>query len=355
MSRSSRTSQESQGFGEGPGTTGSLAPADPPAMAQPQRPRNGLEQLWDRQDAHSWFAASAAVLFGCTLAIDLVLDRPNLIAWVLWVLLAFCLTLAAIVLLMGRDFPRPVGLACVLIFAAASIYFLSPLGDAQSAVSSAQELPILALYLGWFVRRPYGRIIMLVITALLIVAIASNPLFWADGTFGVPTAVQAIVIALLCFEVGSMLWRRSERRITTDPLTGALTRAAFLTRLEQRRARALRRKMPLALLVIDFDGFKALNDTEGHAAGDAALAGTVARWRAALRTDDVIGRTGGDEFAILLEGTTGEGAQETARRLRAVSPHDWSWGVSQLRADDDIEAMFGRADERLYSHKRGAR
>lgn len=312
-----------------------------------------LRRLWIRQNPHSFFCAAAAVFFSWTLIIDLALHRPGMVAWVLWVLLAFCLTLAVSALLLGRDFPLPAGLSCVVVFTVASILFLGPTGDEQSAVSSAQELPILALYLGWFVPRPLGRILMLSAIVLLVVAVALNPLFWADGVLGVPTAVQAIVIALFCFEVGSMLWRSSERKISTDQLTKALNRAGFMTRLDRELRRAQRSGAPLSLVVIDFDGFKRLNDTNGHAAGDEALIETVEAWRSGLRVRDVIGRTGGDEFALLLERTSTAAADQTVRRLRAESPHAWSWGIAQMRPDDDGESIFGRADRALYEMKRG--
>lgn len=316
-------------------------------------PGGAMARLWARQDAHSLYASAAGLLLSLTLVLDLMLHRPGLVVWVLWMLLAVCLGLTATALLMGRTFPQSVGFSCVVVFTAASIYLLSPLGDEQSAVSSAQELPILALYLGWFVRRPLGRILILVVTALLVIVLALNPLFWPDGALGVPTAVQAVVITLLCFEVGSMVWRRSERRITTDQLTGALSRAGFLERLGRELGRGRRRRRPLTLVAIDFDDFKQINDTEGHAAGDTALAETVAAWRAGLRLGDAIGRTGGDEFALLLDRANLLQAEQTVRRLCAESPHSWSWGIAEARAGEDAESVLVRADEALYAAKLG--
>ena len=305
-----------------------------------------------RQNTHSLYVAAAGALLSCTLVVDLLLQRDAFDLWVLWALLAFCLALSMTALVMGRRFPVAVGLGCVVVFTIASLYFLSPGGDESSAVASAQELPILALYLGWFVPRPLGRILMLVITALLVVVLAINPLFRASGVLGVPTGVQTIVIALLCFEVGSMLWRQSERRITTDELTGALNRGAFLERFGHDLARAARTGAPLSVVIIDFDGFKQLNDTRGHAAGDAALSGTVLRWREALRAHDPIGRLGGDEFALILEHSDAERAEGVVERLREVSQHDWSWGIAQALPGDDMERLLARADEAPYALKR---
>jgi diguanylate cyclase (GGDEF)-like protein len=297
------------------------------------------------------FVVAAGLLLSVTLIIDLVLQRPGIDQATLWLLLAFCLTFTMSALLLGERFPPVIGLICVMVFIAATIYFVSPWGDEQSAVSSAQELPILALYLGWFVRRPLGRIIMLVSTALIVVAVAANPLFRSDGLLGVPTAVQTIIVALLCFEVGSLLWRWSERRIDTDVLTGALSRTAFLERLDRKLSR-IPRAAPFCLVVMDFDDFKQLNDTQGHAAGDAALIATVEGWRSGIRAGDVVGRTGGDEFALILDRLDARDARPIVERLRRESPHSWSWGIAQALPGDDGETIFGRADRALYEMKR---
>ena len=322
--------------------------------ASDSEPR-GARRLLPRQNPHSLFTAGAGLLFSLTLAIDLAVDRPDLDPLALWILLGFCLALAVTALAMGERFPTSVGLASVVVFTAATIYFFSPWGDEQSAVSSAQELPILALYLGWFVRRPVGRAIMFTATLLIVVAVATNPLFWPAGTLGVPTGVQMIVIALFCYEIGSMLWRRSERRVITDQLTGALNHTGFLNRFEQALARSQRLGTPLCLVIIDFDYFKRLNDTHGHAAGDRALAETVELWKRGLRSGDLVGRLGGDEFALMLDRTDKRGATQVIERLRSASEYSWSWGIAQARPTDTGDKVFERADQRLYGVKRGRR
>ncbi len=318
--------------------------------------RGALTRFWAKQNPHSLYTAAAALLFGFTLAIDLLLQRPGIDAAVLWLLLGFCLVLAVIALSMGRRFPVAVGLGCVVVFTAVSLYFLSPWGDEQWAVASAQELPILALYLGWFVKRPLGRILMLLITALLLLALALNSMFYVNGALGLSTGVQIIVITLLCFEVGSLLLRQSERHITIDQLTGAQTRGAFLERLAEDLSRVRRGEIPsLSIVLIDFDMLKQVNDTQGHAAGDAVLSGSVARWRSVLRAGDAIGRLGGDEFAVLIERGDIACAELVAARLREVSSHAWSCGVAQLEPGDDLKTLLARADAALYAAKRGGR
>lgn len=320
-----------------------------------QRLPRPLLTLWTKQDPHSLFVATAGMLLACTLVIDLVLHRESLSVPGLCALLACAVAFIATALSMGARFPRWVGLVCVLGFSAASVYFLSPLGDEASAIASAQELPILSLYIGWFVPRAIGRILVLGCTAAMAAAAAMNPLFWRDGALGTATAVQMILIALFCYWAGSMLWRRTEQNITTDQLTGALNRAGFLQRLEHELVRSQRSNSPMCVVVIDFDDFKRLNDTQGHAEGDQALIDTVARWREDLRAGDLIGRTGGDEFAILLDRTDAHESQQIMRRLRGRSPHPWSWGIAQARANDSSEALLSRADDMLYAAKRRRR
>lgn len=311
-----------------------------------------LARLSGRQDPHSYFLFFAGMLLTGTLVADLVLHRENLDPAVLTGLAVAGMVLSSTALVLGERFPRWLGLSCVVLFALASVYFISPLGDEQSAVSSLQELPILALYLGWFVPRPLSRIYMYSCLALITAMASINPIFHVAGNLGVTSALQAIIAAIFCFEVGSALWRRTEHQVVTDALTGALNRAGFMAKLEAELARSQRAGAPLSLVVVDFDYFKQLNDTQGHAAGDAALAETVRLWTQRLRPRDVVGRTGGDEFAILLDRTDERGAEQIMHRVRSESPHAWSWGISQARDRDSVEQLFDRADERLYAVKR---
>ena len=318
-----------------------------------RRARASERGFLGRQDAHSWFLISGGLLLIGTLAVDLMLHREDIDPAVLIVLCVAALALSVSAVLLGKRFPLWMGLCCVTTLALASIYFISPAGDAQSAVSSMQELPMLALYLAWFVRRPLNRVLMLTSIAAIVMVMFANPDFHRHGDLGVAVAIQSLVVALFCFEVGQALWRRTEHEVVTDVLTGALNRAGFMKRLEEEAKRSGRANAPLSLVVIDFDGFKQVNDTDGHAAGDQVLIDTVRHWKSGLRQQDVVGRTGGDEFAILITRTDATDAQRTMQRLREHSPHAWSWGISQLRDGDTVETLFDRADHRLYAVKRG--
>lgn len=311
-----------------------------------------LERLLSRQNPHSLFLGCAAILLAGTIVVDLLLHRDTIDPLISSILILGTGGLGSAAFYFGKRVPIWVGMTAIGLFAVASLYFLSSLGDEQSAVSTLQELPILALYLAWFVAPPFSRAIMLLALLCCSLVLWSNPAFDSDGSLGPSVAVQGLLVALCCFEIGSVLWRRSHSRVTIDPLTGALTRLAFMDQLEAGLARSQRNGTPLSLVVIDFDRFKELNDAHGHAAGDAALSETIALWKHELRAKDLVGRTGGDEFAIVFEHTEHPEAQRIMRRLRERSAHPWSWGIAESRPDDDLETLFTRADDLLYRRKR---
>ena len=110
--------------------------------------------------------------------------------------------------------------------------------------------------------------------------------------------------------------RNLEQLVATDPLTGLFNRRSFEVRLDEELNRALRQELELNLMVIDLDGFKAINDSIGHAAGDAVLRGVANVIRRSIRVFDVSARQGGDEFVILMQGRR-VSAMQSAERLRS--------------------------------------
>ncbi|TCO79555.1 PAS domain S-box-containing protein/diguanylate cyclase (GGDEF)-like protein [Plasticicumulans lactativorans] len=163
--------------------------------------------------------------------------------------------------------------------------------------------------------------------------------------------------------------RRLHEIANTDALTGVLNRRALLERARSEVERARRYHHPLAALVLDLDHFKRINDTHGHAAGDAVLRAVVGACTAALRTPDVFGRTGGEEFVALLPETDTAAAIEVAERLRVqvralaieIEPGvhagtTMSIGVAMLETTDtDVDRLLARADRALYRVKHGGR
>jgi diguanylate cyclase (GGDEF)-like protein len=134
------------------------------------------------------------------------------------------------------------------------------------------------------------------------------------GVAGLAGSVTVIVAALRG-QVRAAV-EALEARAAIDPLTRALNRGAFEDRLESEVARASRAGADCALLVLDVDHFKRINDSHGHAAGDEALRRLAACVDAAMRRSDVFARIGGEEFAVILPDTDAAGATVLADHLR---------------------------------------
>jgi diguanylate cyclase (GGDEF)-like protein len=175
---------------------------------------------------------------------------------------------------------------------------------------------------------------------------------------GLPQMVAAwIVLTITLLSLGEVLSRvtRSvQGRLATDVLTGALNRGGLHAAAARVTRRTRRRTETLTVAALDLDGFKEVNDQRGHAMGDRLLVEAAAAWRAALRHDDVLARTGGDEFVLLLPNTSTVEAGAILARVRAAHPVAWSAGVTEWRAGDTLESCLERADRELYAAKRGA-
>ncbi len=156
-------------------------------------------------------------------------------------------------------------------------------------------------------------------------------------------------------------FREARQLADLDALTGLHNRRYFYETLAREVARAQRYRRRMALIVLDLDDFKAVNDRIGHLAGDGVLAEAAERVRNVVRSADVACRIGGDEFAVILpESTIAEAEQLYGRLQTAVSEHplvqagrlSLSAGIAELEPEEsDPRALFERADEALYSAK----
>jgi len=159
---------------------------------------------------------------------------------------------------------------------------------------------------------------------------------------------------------------------TTDLLSGAASRRAFDERLEAEASRARRNCRPLTVALIDVDNFKRVNDTRGHATGDAVLRAVAAIFLRALRPSDMVARFGGDEFALLLPETSAELVMDRLERLRAEvaaarirpsgdrsgKPVQVTLSIGVANWPDDgplMPLVLAAADARLYEAKRRGR
>jgi diguanylate cyclase (GGDEF)-like protein/PAS domain S-box-containing protein len=155
--------------------------------------------------------------------------------------------------------------------------------------------------------------------------------------------------------------RQLHEMALTDSLTGLANRRAFLDHLDQAHARAQRYGTLLAVLYGDVDHFKAINDTHGHAAGDAVLREISSRLLSHFRTEDTVGRLGGDEFAIICENFTPDSGN-VVDRLREVLAAPYSFrdqtitatvsvGLATPLDGENTENLLERADRRMYRAK----
>lgn len=165
------------------------------------------------------------------------------------------------------------------------------------------------------------------------------------------------------------LFKQVHQLATVDSLTGAATRRYLFERAEEEFQRFKRDNFPLAMVMIDLDHFKLFNDTWGHQAGDAALSAFGAFCLSRKRPHDLFGRYGGEEFVLILSGTTLEGARQSAERLcnqlgelviRELGGQTLritaSFGVTSFDSrDEDLSRTFARADSALYEAKMAGR
>jgi len=193
----------------------------------------------------------------------------------------------------------------------------------------------------------------------------------AEMTPSVSAAVQNLLSQLedLRGQVGRLKARLTEVEdlADRDALTPLLNRRALLRELGRVRTFAQRYGSPASLVYFDLDDLKSVNDRFGHAAGDAALKAVAQRLSANVRESDVVGRMGGDEFAVILVQTDQSTAEAKAAALaRAVeaepvkfgdgsSPLQVSWGVREITQDAEPEALVSQADAAMYAKKRGRR
>lgn len=182
---------------------------------------------------------------------------------------------------------------------------------------------------------------------------------------GADTDLQA-EIARLRAEVAALTERaeRAEALADHDVLTPALNRRGFMTVLARNLAYCRRHGVEAALLYLDLDGFKGVNDGLGHAAGDAALIAVAELLLANVRESDAVGRMGGDEFTVVLMNAGAEEGREKARRLSEALNRDgfvWegqrlplggSFGVRAFAGQADAEAWLAEADAAMWLRKK---
>lgn len=213
-------------------------------------------------------------------------------------------------------------------------------------VMDAAFLIAIAAFTTWFFRGTWPRIVLYAGFALYLIAVGilnhpARELTWAIAT------VLALAVAVT--EVIAHLSGQLASAARHDLLTGALNRRGIEDAIGIELRRAARQ--PAAFICLDLDDFKAVNDTLGHVEGDRVLVEAVRSWRSRLRPYDILGRLGGDEFILILPGSTAEDAAGVLDRIRESSPVRFSAGITTARPDDSVSSLLSRADTRLYGNK----
>jgi diguanylate cyclase (GGDEF)-like protein/PAS domain S-box-containing protein len=185
---------------------------------------------------------------------------------------------------------------------------------------------------------------------------------------GVTGGIESYAVVIRDVTERRMTGDELRRLLTTDHLTGAANRARFFELSERAVARYVRTGKPLSVIMLDLDHFKSVNDTYGHAAGDAVLGALVKCCGRCLRDGDTLARLGGEEFAVLLPGTGLADAIQVAERIRTTVASDVaalaglpvpatvSLGCAEIgQHHATIDALLAVADKTMYDAKRAGR
>lgn len=282
-----------------------------------------------------------------------------------------------------RSFMAPLlGAACALFLGA---WLIDETG--LRAVAASLVLGVLylccaaALAAGWREAALLQRFLALAVAVLALLVAARGVLVlampggwgWLSNAMLRQVSTAALYLLMLLTAFGCLLLAREKlqqelaRLQLVDPLTDVPNRRGFFGALAPWMALARRPGLPTALVLLDLDQFKRVNDSYGHPAGDVVLRHVVDVCRKQLRDSDQLGRLVGVEFAILLPRTGLAEAALVAERMRAaieaapvkaeraLIAMTASFGITTIRADDSTVTLFQRADEALQAAKRGGR
>jgi diguanylate cyclase (GGDEF)-like protein len=218
--------------------------------------------------------------------------------------------------------------------------------SASGQMATAMGLCLLATFSGYFLP---SRHLAVQVGAMVIlyaaVALASPHL--GSPVYAATVVVTIISLAWMAWRVSAMLAAAAVR----DPLTGVLNRRGLTEAATLMHSLTLRVDRRTSVVAIDLNDFKGYNDRHGHAAGDTLLTDLVNAWSQTLRSTDIIARTGGDEFALVLSDTDAAAAHSLLARLHEVSRSQWSAGVVEWNRGEALVDVLRRADQALYLAK----
>ncbi|MDI6097438.1 GGDEF domain-containing protein [Actinoplanes sp. NEAU-A12] len=369
-------------------------------LIHPHAGRSGTERLAFWLDSATVLVGGAVVAWG--FAINTEDSETNLIGALAGAAVVLTAAFAAVKMILSGNAPMHRHAAVTMIMAAianAVGVFAAPDADGPlpAHVYALRLLPSLLVALGpriqeiiagfdetpFGARRrkpysllPYGSIAVVFIALIVLLRQSENRDARLWGTVGGLGVIVVLVVArqLLAFHDNKRLIAQLDTTLTElrehetrlrrqalfDDLTGLANRTHFREEVDASMAGAP--PGTVSVLLIDLDGFKAVNDTLGHAAGDALLAGVAEKMRGAVRSGDLPARLGGDEFAVLLRDCDARDAERTAQRiLQAMTVPimidgapvraSASIGVASTEEDDDLRSLLHAADTAMYAAK----
>ncbi len=266
---------------------------------------------------------------------------------------------------------RSVASAPALAYLAAVGSLRHAAGGNASGVGSLVLLPVLWVALYGTRRELTVVLIGVAFTFAIPLLVVGAPDYPASGWRGgfittllatmIGTTVQRLISRVRAQAAAARAGERERERLfaqveelaRTDPLTGVGNRRAWADALERALSNAARRESPVTLALLDLDGFKKLNDTAGHHAGDIALKECAQAWTAELRDGDTIARLGGDEFGVLLPDCDAAEAELVVNRLcdATTGGLSCSAGLAEWDGAESSDQWQGRADAELYAAK----
>lgn len=314
---------------------------------------------WERRLAHNTLYSLAtgalAVAFGAANAIGLILDSTTFVTAIASAVGALVSALVFLMVLRkGRKLHLSVGFLLIVVHLAIGVLNVWIGLNRHNVFLSLQEVPIYALFIAGF----YRPIVARTFTALMLVVVGGAMLFgdlggsWTSASVGPANMLSTIIFATICCEAGVVIQAWFDEKTSVDTLTGALNRAGFMDAARAEVRRAERTGTPTSMALIDIDAFKTVNDTRGHHAGDLLLQELVAQWTSLTRSNDIVGRLGGDEFILLFPNTPAATAEVVVQRLRSRSTHPWSWGVTEVTGHEAFADVIQRADEAMYRSRK---
>lgn len=233
--------------------------------------------------------------------------------------------------------------------------------DTEFAFASLALLPVIVV--AWFGGKKYGFFLAYIASMMWLMAdLTTNQQFSSSWIPWVNALTRLVIYSLIVFLLTIVRQQlvREREQASHDVLTGLQNRRAFLEKGNAEVKRSKRYNHSLAVIFLDLDNFKSLNDTKGHDVGDEALRATARALQKSLRASDQIARLGGDEFAAILPEIDYDSAVETMRKvhtdinnaLLGFSPVKASIGIACFeKAEFTFSDMLKSADELMYEVK----